>query len=64
MLPAVNQIELHPYFPQEQMRAADAERGILTQAWSPMGKREAPFDAAPVVAAAQAQVRIHHPDKR
>jgi diketogulonate reductase-like aldo/keto reductase len=36
--PAVNQIELHPYFPQEQQRQVDAERGILTEAWSPLGR--------------------------
>ncbi|GAB3082251.1 aldo/keto reductase [Pedococcus soli] len=47
--PAVNQIELHPYFPQEHMRSVHAELGILTQAWSPMGKRNAPF-AEPAVA--------------
>jgi diketogulonate reductase-like aldo/keto reductase len=34
--PSVNQIELHPYFPQEEQRRADRERGILTQAWSPL----------------------------
>jgi 2,5-diketo-D-gluconate reductase A len=51
--PAVNQVELHPYFPQEQMRAVHVELGILTQAWSPMGKRNAPF-AEPVVADAAA----------
>ncbi|KQZ88195.1 2,5-diketo-D-gluconic acid reductase [Phycicoccus sp. Root563] len=51
--PAVNQIELHPYFPQEQMRSVHAELGILTQAWSPMGKRNAPF-AEPAVADAAA----------
>jgi diketogulonate reductase-like aldo/keto reductase len=50
--PAVNQIELHPYFPQEQMRAVDEELGIRTQAWSPMGKRQAPFDEPPVADAA------------
>ena len=49
--PSVNQIELHPYFPQEQMRAVNAERGIQTESWSPLGKRQAPF-AEPVVAAA------------
>jgi diketogulonate reductase-like aldo/keto reductase len=49
--PAVNQIELHPAFPQEQMRRANAERGIRTEAWSPLGKREAPF-AEPAVARA------------
>lgn len=52
--PAVNQIELHPYFPQEHMRAVNAARGIVTESWSPMGKRQAPFDEPPVVAAAQA----------
>ncbi len=52
--PALNQIELHPLFPQEQMRAVHARLGILTQAWSPLGKRQAPFDEAPVAAAAAA----------
>lgn len=36
-VPAVNQIELHPYFTQPDVQGADAERGILTQAWSPIG---------------------------
>lgn len=35
--PAVNQIELHPYFTQVPSRDANARRGILTQAWSPIG---------------------------
>ena len=35
--PAVNQVEVHPYFTQPDVQAADAERGILTQAWSPIG---------------------------
>jgi diketogulonate reductase-like aldo/keto reductase len=35
VVPAVNQIELHPYVAQADVRAADAEQGILTQAWSP-----------------------------
>ena len=52
--PAVNQIELHPYFPQPQMRAVHDELGIRTQAWSPMGKRQAPFDEPPVADAAAA----------
>ncbi|MCU1482715.1 MAG: morA [Subtercola sp.] len=37
VVPALNQIELHPYFAQPDVQAADAERGILTQAWSPIG---------------------------
>ncbi|NHA67432.1 aldo/keto reductase [Phycicoccus flavus] len=52
--PALNQIELHPLFPQAEMRAVHERMGILTQAWSPLGKRQAPFDADPVAAAAAA----------
>ncbi|ATE58268.1 aldo/keto reductase [Actinosynnema pretiosum] len=37
VVPAVNQVELHPYFAQPDVQAADAERGIVTQAWSPIG---------------------------
>ena len=37
MVPAVNQIEVHPYFTQPDVQKADAEHGILTQAWSPIG---------------------------
>lgn len=37
VVPAVNQIEVHPYFSQPEVRAANAEHGILTQAWSPIG---------------------------
>jgi len=37
VVPAVNQIELHPLFTQARMRKANAARGILTQAWSPIG---------------------------
>ena len=36
-MPAVNQIEVHPYFRQSELLAVDAEHGILTQAWSPIG---------------------------
>jgi 2,5-diketo-D-gluconate reductase A len=52
--PAVNQIELHPWFPQEELRAVHAELGLRTQAWSPLGKRRAPFDEPPVAEAARA----------
>ena len=37
VVPAVNQVEVHPYFTQPAVRAADAARGIITQAWSPIG---------------------------
>jgi len=46
--PCVNQIELHPYFAQEALRAQHARLGIVTQAWSPLGKRNAPY-AEPAV---------------
>jgi 2,5-diketo-D-gluconate reductase A len=52
--PAVNQIELHPYFPQVRMREVNASLGIQTESWSPLGKRSAPFDEGPVADAAQA----------
>lgn len=38
--PVVNQIEIHPYFPQEEAIAYNAERGILTEAWSPLGRAQ------------------------
>ncbi len=45
--PAVNQLELHPGFPQEEMRAVDEARGIVTESWSPLGKQQAKYaDAA------------------
>jgi diketogulonate reductase-like aldo/keto reductase len=37
VVPAVNQVEVHPYFAQPGVQAADAAHGILTQAWSPIG---------------------------
>src|SRR4051794_40700445 len=37
VVPAVNQIEVHPYFQQPEVQAFGAEHGILTQAWSPIG---------------------------
>ena len=52
--PAVNQIELHPYFPQPEMRAVNADLGVLTESWSPLGKRQAPFTELPVATAAEA----------
>jgi diketogulonate reductase-like aldo/keto reductase len=37
VIPAVNQIEVHPYFAQQDMQNFGAEHGIVTQAWSPIG---------------------------
>ncbi len=36
-MPAVNQVEVHPYFTQPELREVHAELGITTQAWSPLG---------------------------
>lgn len=52
VVPVVNQVELHPRFPQPEMREAHARLGIVTEAWSPMGKRRAPLEEPAVVAAA------------
>jgi 2,5-diketo-D-gluconate reductase A len=38
VVPAVNQIELHPRLPQREQRADDERRGIVTQSWSPLAK--------------------------
>ncbi len=38
VVPAVNQIELHPYLQQSELRAFHAEHGIQTEAWSPLGQ--------------------------
>lgn len=54
VLPAVNQIELHPYFPQDALVQYHAEHQIITQAWSPLGKGSAPYAEPAVVAAATA----------
>ncbi|MEU3986699.1 aldo/keto reductase [Streptomyces sp. NPDC026672] len=38
VLPSVNQIELHPLFPQDGLRAFHEARGIVTESWSPLGR--------------------------
>ena len=37
MTPAVNQIELHPLLNQSELRAANAEHNVVTEAYSPLG---------------------------
>ena len=39
-VPAVNQIELHPYFQNREVRTYDEEHGIATEAWSPIAQGE------------------------
>jgi diketogulonate reductase-like aldo/keto reductase len=52
--PAVNQLELHPYFTQQAMRQVHDRLGIRTEAWSPMGKRRAPLEEPAITDAAEA----------
>jgi 2,5-diketo-D-gluconate reductase A len=52
--PAVNQVELHPRFAQEGLRAVHDKMGIRTESWSPLGQRKPPFDEPVIVAAAEA----------
>lgn len=54
VMPAVNQVEMHPFFPQTELRAFHAEHGIVTEAWSPLGKAAPVKESAPVAEAAQA----------
>ncbi len=46
VVPAVNQIELHPYFQNEEVRRYGEEHGIATQAWSPIAQGEVLDDPA------------------
>jgi 2,5-diketo-D-gluconate reductase A len=48
VVPAVNQIELHPYLLNEEVRAYDEEHGIATEAWSPLKQGEVLGDAVVV----------------
>jgi 2,5-diketo-D-gluconate reductase A len=48
VVPAVNQIELHPYFQNREVRSFDEENGIATEAWSPIAQGEVLDD--PVIA--------------
>lgn len=43
--PAVNQVEVHPYFVQDDVREANGELGIATEAWSPLAQGEIITDA-------------------
>ncbi|TCC36412.1 aldo/keto reductase [Kribbella speibonae] len=62
--PAVNQIELHPYFTQNSMTAVNSARGIVTEAWSPLGGihswgSEQPTES-PLSDPATAEIATHH----
>jgi 2,5-diketo-D-gluconate reductase A len=53
VVPAVNQIELHPQLQQAESRAAHAAHGIVTEAWSPLGQGKGLLDIPTVVAIAR-----------
>jgi 2,5-diketo-D-gluconate reductase A len=46
VVPAVNQVELHPYLTQPVLRSFDSEHGIATEAWSPLAKGKGVSDPA------------------
>ncbi|QAY72096.1 aldo/keto reductase [Agromyces protaetiae] len=54
LLPVVNQVEMHPYFPQGALRAFHEEHGIRTQSWSPLGRKSDLLDEPVIVELADA----------
>ncbi|MFF3875560.1 aldo/keto reductase [Streptomyces sp. NPDC001978] len=54
VLPSVNQIELHPLFPQDELRAFHAAKGIVTESWSPLGRDVVLLDDPAIVSTAEA----------
>ncbi|MET8893716.1 aldo/keto reductase [Streptomyces albogriseolus] len=54
VLPSVNQVEMHPFFPQEELRAYHADKGVLTESWSPLGRGSQLLDDLAVAAVADA----------
>jgi diketogulonate reductase-like aldo/keto reductase len=55
--PAVNQIELHPQFPQDELRAFDEEHAILTESWGPLGQGKGLLEDPHIVEVAQRKDR-------
>lgn len=54
VLLTVNQIEAHPLFPQDALRAFHASKGIVTESWSPLGRGSALLDDPAVISVAEA----------
>src|SRR4051794_7218684 len=53
VVPAVNQIELHPRFPQDELRAFHDQHAIITEAWSPIGQGQGLLDDPVIVGIAE-----------
>ncbi|MFI9168605.1 aldo/keto reductase [Streptomyces lincolnensis] len=53
VVPAVDQIELHPHLQQSAAREYHAEQGIATEAWSPLGQGKGLLEVPAIVAIAQ-----------
>ena len=51
VVPAIHQIELHPYFQQRELRAIHEEKGILTESWGPLGQGKSDLLSNPAVTA-------------
>nr|WP_042188702.1 aldo/keto reductase [Kibdelosporangium sp. MJ126-NF4]CEL18401.1 oxidoreductase of aldo/keto reductase family, subgroup 1 [Kibdelosporangium sp. MJ126-NF4]CTQ97884.1 oxidoreductase of aldo/keto reductase family, subgroup 1 [Kibdelosporangium sp. MJ126-NF4] len=54
VVPSVNQVELHPGHPQHELHAYHARKGIITQAWSPIGRNQGLLEHEKVTAIAEA----------
>lgn len=54
VLPSVNQIELHPWLPQDDLRAVHEELGIRTESWSPLGRGSALLEDPAIAEVARA----------
>lgn len=54
IVPAVNQVELHPGFAQDSLRAFHDQHGIVTESWSPLGRGHGLLDQPSVTAIADA----------
>ncbi|MFF5262726.1 aldo/keto reductase [Actinomadura viridis] len=57
VVPAVNQIELHPYLQQDALRAFHRVHGIVTEAWSPLGQGKGLLDDPVLASIAEAHGR-------
>ncbi|HWJ11399.1 MAG TPA: aldo/keto reductase, partial [Nocardioides sp.] len=57
VVPAVNQVEVHPYFANEAVRAATRRHGAHVEAWSPLGQGGGELEDPAVLAVAEAHGR-------